>query len=94
MALRGDDLVLEDDLDLDGVTRVEVLAVVGDRLPVHDVLRAALAQLERVRVAVHREEGVARAVAGGVRVRLRMWSDIIRHCINAQPVRARGEMDA
>lgn len=63
-------LVLEDDLDLDGVARVEVLAVVGDRLPVHDVLEAGLAQLERVRVAVHREEGVARAVAGGVRVRL------------------------
>lgn len=66
----GGGLVLENDLDLDGVARVEVLAMVGDRLPVHDVLEAGLAQLERVRVAVHREEGVARAVAGGVRVRL------------------------
>ena len=61
-----------DELELDGVARAKVVSVsvVGDSL-VHDVvLPVAHAERERVRVAVQRKERVARAVPGGVRVRL------------------------
>ena len=59
-----------DELKLDGVARVEIVRVARRGL-VHDiVLRVEHAERERVRVAVHGEEGVARAVAGGIGVRL------------------------
>ena len=59
-----------DELNLDLVAGADVVAVAGLGLEHDAVLRAVRAEREAVRVAVHGEERVARAVAGGVRVRL------------------------
>ena len=61
----------EDDLDLDLLARRGVVLGARRERAVDDVvLGARHAEGERVRVAVHGEEGVARAVAGGIGVRL------------------------
>ena len=63
----------EDDLDLDLLAcRGVILGARRERAVDDVVLGARHAQGERVRVAVHGEEGVARAVARGVGVGLRV----------------------
>ena len=59
-----------DQLDLDRVAGVVVVATVGRGLVPNDVLEGGLAKRERVGVAVHREEGVTGAVPSGVGVSL------------------------
>ena len=59
-----------DELHLDGVARREVVASASDGLVDDVILRAGHAEREGVRVAVHGQERVARAVARRVDVRL------------------------